>query len=143
MSISERVRNRRVELNLTQVELAALAGVKQQSIQQLESGATKRPRFLLELSKALKCSLEWLQDGTGEPNTEEMFQLPKTSIHPVNVKIPSNYRKLTQEQEELLDLFDSLPAEEASRFLRELKAKSAHFAAIFAEMLAKHGSKAG
>ncbi len=139
MSISERVRNRRNELNLTQVELAALAGVKQQSIQQLESGATKRPRFLLELSKALKCSLEWLQDGTGEPNPES--QRPKV-IQPSNTEPPTSYRKLTKEQEELLDLFDSLPAEEATRFLRELKAKSAHFAAIFAEMLAKHGNKA-
>ncbi|MDC9591674.1 helix-turn-helix domain-containing protein [Xenorhabdus sp. XENO-10] len=48
---------------------------------------------------------------------------------------------LTKEQEELLTLFDSLPAEEASRFLRELKTKSAHFNAIFAEMLAKRGAK--
>ncbi|MBC8947310.1 helix-turn-helix domain-containing protein [Xenorhabdus indica] len=143
MSISERVRNRRIELNLTQVELAALAGVKQQSIQQLESGMTKRPRFLLELSKALKCSLEWLQYGTGEPDAEEMFQSPKNSIQPTNVKIPPNYRKLTKKQEELLDLFENLPSEEADRFLRELKAKSAHFDAIFAEMMAKRGIKAG
>ncbi|WP_426576748.1 helix-turn-helix domain-containing protein [Xenorhabdus stockiae] len=48
---------------------------------------------------------------------------------------------LTKEQEELLNLFDNLPSEEASRFLRELKAKSAHFNAIFAEMLAKRGAK--
>ncbi|PHM46567.1 helix-turn-helix domain-containing protein [Xenorhabdus miraniensis] len=142
MSISERVRNRRVELNLTQVEVAALAGVKQQSIQQLESGMTKRPRFLLELSKALKCSLEWLQYGTGDPNVEEATQ-PQVSIQSTNGLIPSNYRKLTKEQEELLDLFDSLPAEEASRFLRELKTKSAHFNAIFAEMMAKRGIKTG
>ncbi|MGJ0580824.1 helix-turn-helix domain-containing protein [Xenorhabdus bovienii] len=140
MSISERVRNRRVEMNLTQVELAALSGVKQQSIQQLESGMTKRPRFLLELSKALKCSLEWLQYGTSDPSTEEQSSTPSQAE--LNEKIPENYRKLTKEQEELLNLFDSLPAEEADRFLRELKAKSAHFAAIFTEMLAKHGSKA-
>ncbi|MDE9537204.1 helix-turn-helix domain-containing protein [Xenorhabdus bovienii] len=139
MSISERVRNRRVELNLTQMELAVLAGVKQQSIQQLESGQTKRPRFLLELSQALKCSLEWLQCGTGETDIEGNSQ-------PTNVELdknaPSNYRKLTKEQEELLDLFDSLPSEEASRFLKELKTKSTHFKAIFAEMLAKHGTRA-
>ncbi|MGJ0627934.1 helix-turn-helix domain-containing protein [Xenorhabdus bovienii] len=140
MSISERVRNRRIELKLTQVELAALSGVKQQSIQQLENGMTKRPRFLLELSKALKCSSEWLQYGTGDPNTKEQSTIPSQAK--LNAPPPENYRKLTKEQEELLNLFDSLPAEEADRFLRELKAKSAHFAAIFAEMLAKHGSKA-
>ncbi|MDE1492886.1 helix-turn-helix domain-containing protein [Xenorhabdus bovienii] len=140
MSISERVRNRRIELNLTQVELAALSGVKQQSIQQLENGMTKRPRFLLELSKALKCSSEWLQYGIGDPSTKEQSTIPSQAE--LNAHPPENYRKLTKEQEELLNLFDSLPAEEADRFLRELKAKSAHFAAIFAEMLAKHGSKA-
>ncbi|PHM45597.1 helix-turn-helix domain-containing protein [Xenorhabdus miraniensis] len=48
---------------------------------------------------------------------------------------------LAKEHEELLSLFDSLPSEEADRFLRELRAKSAHFNAIFAEMLAKRGSK--
>ncbi|PHM51501.1 transcriptional regulator [Xenorhabdus sp. KK7.4] len=50
--------------------------------------------------------------------------------------------QLTTQQKELLALFDNLPSEEADRFLRELKAKSAHFDAIFAEMLAKRGNKA-
>ncbi|MBD2804094.1 helix-turn-helix domain-containing protein [Xenorhabdus szentirmaii] len=49
--------------------------------------------------------------------------------------------KLTKQQKELLALFDSLPSEEADRFLRELKAKSTHFNAIFAEMMAKRGIK--
>ncbi|WP_052740014.1 helix-turn-helix domain-containing protein [Photorhabdus luminescens] len=52
-------------------------------------------------------------------------------------------RYLTPEQEELLKAFDSLPRDEAQRVLRETKAKAAHFDAIFAEMLAKRGSKAG
>ncbi|WP_196245019.1 helix-turn-helix domain-containing protein [Xenorhabdus bovienii] len=49
---------------------------------------------------------------------------------------------LTKEQAKLLELFDSLPSEEAERFLREMKARSTHFNAIFAEMLAKRGIKA-
>ncbi|WP_445935480.1 helix-turn-helix domain-containing protein [Photorhabdus sp. P32] len=52
-------------------------------------------------------------------------------------------RYLTPEQEELLDVYDGLPNEEAQKFLREMKAKKAHFDAIFAEMLEKRGSKAG
>ncbi|MDE9447188.1 helix-turn-helix domain-containing protein [Xenorhabdus bovienii] len=51
--------------------------------------------------------------------------------------------QLTKRQTELLELFDGLPSEEAERFLREMKARSTHFNAIFAEMLAKRGSKAG
>ncbi|WP_342064667.1 helix-turn-helix transcriptional regulator [Candidatus Fukatsuia endosymbiont of Drepanosiphum platanoidis] len=37
------------------MELAIKVGIKQQSIQQIESGATKRPKFLFEIAKALNC----------------------------------------------------------------------------------------
>ena len=54
-SLSERVKKRRNELNLTQASLAELVGTKQQTIQQVESGLTKRPRKLIELATALQC----------------------------------------------------------------------------------------
>lgn len=62
-TISERLKQKRSELNLTQAELAEKAGIKQQSIQQIESGATKRPRFLLEIASALQCDPSWLLYG--------------------------------------------------------------------------------
>lgn len=62
-TISERLKQKRSELNLTQAELAKKAGIKQQSIQQIESGATKRPRFLFEIASALHCDPSWLQYG--------------------------------------------------------------------------------
>ena len=62
-TISERLKQKRTELNLTQAQLGELAGMKQQSIQQIESGETKRPRFLLELAKALHCDASWLMYG--------------------------------------------------------------------------------
>lgn len=62
-TISERLKQKRVELNLTQAELAEKAGIKQQSIQQIESGATKRPRYLFEIALALKCDPSWLLYG--------------------------------------------------------------------------------
>ncbi|HHU4981472.1 TPA: helix-turn-helix domain-containing protein [Yersinia enterocolitica] len=62
-TISERLKQRRSELNLTQAELAEKAGIKQQSIQQIESGATKRPRFLFEIASALQCEPSWLLYG--------------------------------------------------------------------------------
>lgn len=63
MSIAKRTKDKRIELDLTQSELANLAGTTQQSIEQLESGKTKRPRFLPELAKALHCDLAWLLEG--------------------------------------------------------------------------------
>ena len=62
-TISDRVKQKRSELNLTQAELAEKAGIKQQSIQQIESGFTKRPRYLLEIASALQCDASWLQNG--------------------------------------------------------------------------------
>ncbi|RNW09795.1 XRE family transcriptional regulator [Morganella morganii subsp. morganii] len=63
-TLSERVKTRRVALNLTQSELAEMVGLKQQSIQQIESGFIKRPRFIVEIATALKCDPSWLICGT-------------------------------------------------------------------------------
>ncbi|MDU3155801.1 helix-turn-helix domain-containing protein [Hafnia paralvei] len=63
-TISERLKEKRVELKMTQTELAHRAGVKQQSIQLIEAGVTKRPRFLFEIAIALNCDPVWLQYGS-------------------------------------------------------------------------------
>ncbi|MFP9227575.1 helix-turn-helix domain-containing protein [Pectobacterium cacticida] len=65
-TISERLKQKRLELGMTQAELAHSAGVKQQSIQLIEAGITKRPRFLFEIAKVLKCDPSWLQYGNGD-----------------------------------------------------------------------------
>ena len=62
-TLSDRVKKRRSELNLTQAGLAELSGTKQQTIQQVESGLTKRPRKLIELATALQCEPRWLLFG--------------------------------------------------------------------------------
>lgn len=62
-TLSDRVKKRRSELNLTQTGLAELSGTKQQTIQQVESGLTKRPRKLIELATALQCEPRWLLFG--------------------------------------------------------------------------------
>ena len=57
MSLAARFKARRLELGMTQVEVANSAGVSQQSIESIESGRTRKPRNLLDLAKALKCRL--------------------------------------------------------------------------------------
>ncbi|EPH2853645.1 helix-turn-helix domain-containing protein [Serratia nevei] len=63
--LSHRIKQKRNELNLTQAQLAEMVGAKQQSIQLIESGKTRRPRLLLELASALKCDAAWLLYGKG------------------------------------------------------------------------------
>ncbi|WP_428945267.1 helix-turn-helix domain-containing protein [Pantoea sp. FN060301] len=63
-TFSQRLKQKRLERNMTQAQLADKAGMRQQSIQSIESGVTKRSRFLFELAVALQCDANWLMYGT-------------------------------------------------------------------------------
>ncbi|WP_407084627.1 helix-turn-helix domain-containing protein [Pluralibacter gergoviae] len=65
-TISQRIKKKREELHLSQAQLAALAGMRQQSLQAIEAGLTKRPRFLIELAEALNCEPQWLLYGESQ-----------------------------------------------------------------------------
>jgi phage repressor protein C with HTH and peptisase S24 domain len=66
MTLGARVRQCRLSLNWSQAELARRIGVKQQSVDQLESGKVSRPRYIVELAEALNVPLEWLRHGKGQ-----------------------------------------------------------------------------
>lgn len=63
MNLAYRVKQKRVELNLSQMQLAQMVGMRQQSLQAIEAGETKRPRLLMELASALGCEPHWLLHG--------------------------------------------------------------------------------
>ncbi|MDU1952021.1 helix-turn-helix domain-containing protein [Atlantibacter hermannii] len=63
MSLADRVKQKRIELGLTQTEAAELAGIRQQSWQSIEDGKTLKPRNIIGIAKALKCDPEWLMNG--------------------------------------------------------------------------------
>ncbi|AMZ77629.1 MULTISPECIES: LexA family protein [Enterobacter] len=72
MNLSDRVKQRRLQLGMTQTELAEKIGATQQGIVSIESGRTKRPRNLLELSKALQTDANWLMNGGSFQTLEEV-----------------------------------------------------------------------
>lgn len=55
-TIGFRVKKRRKELQMTQVELAAKLGIPQGQLSQIESGRIKRPKNTRELANALGCT---------------------------------------------------------------------------------------
>ncbi|HDC4311204.1 TPA: helix-turn-helix domain-containing protein [Enterobacter kobei] len=63
MSLADRVKQKRAELGLTQVEAAEMAGIRQQSWQSIEDGKTLKPRNIIGIAKALKCDPDWLMNG--------------------------------------------------------------------------------
>ena len=63
-SVSDRVRERRLALKLSQPQLAKKASsITYQAIQQLEAGGGTK--HLVVIARALGVSAEWLQDGSG------------------------------------------------------------------------------
>ncbi|SFN77126.1 Transcriptional regulator, contains XRE-family HTH domain [Izhakiella capsodis] len=68
-----------------------------------------------------------LRDGTIEVDKDSSPKLDSDNKH---------------EHQELIDIFSALPDAEAKRFLSEMKARKAHFDAIFEEMLKKRHGKA-
>jgi transcriptional regulator with XRE-family HTH domain len=58
----------RKKQRLTQQELAAISGVSQQAISNIEKGTRKSPRVgtLLKLSRSLKCTVDDLIEENGE-----------------------------------------------------------------------------
>ncbi|WP_312411608.1 S24 family peptidase [Pseudescherichia sp.] len=63
MGLAERVKQKRIELGLTQTEAAELAGIRQQSWQSIEDGKTLKPRNIIGIAKALRCDANWLMNG--------------------------------------------------------------------------------
>ena len=63
MSFNERVRQRRIELGLSQAELGKMAGVPQSTIGQIENGRNKSSTKILELANTLQTSVEYLIEG--------------------------------------------------------------------------------
>lgn len=63
MNLASRAKKRRLELNLTQAEVAKRAGIAQQSVEAIENGKTRKPRNLLQLAEALSCDPKWLLIG--------------------------------------------------------------------------------
>lgn len=66
MTLGARVRQCRLALSWSQAELADRIGVKQQSIDQLESGKVSRPRYIVELAESLNVPMDWLRHGKGQ-----------------------------------------------------------------------------
>ena len=63
-----RLRRRRQEQGLRKQELAARIGVSLTTIQQYENGQLPKGEFAVRLAGVLRCSLDWLLAGRGDPD---------------------------------------------------------------------------
>jgi transcriptional regulator with XRE-family HTH domain len=85
MSIGQRVRMRRHELNITQVDLSRTSGITQSSLSNIETDSTKslRGMTLIGLARGLKTSTRWIMSGKGPHEPEP--QLSAQEEHLIQV----------------------------------------------------------
>lgn len=77
MSLADRVKKRRLELEFSQTEAAEKAGIRQQSWASIEDGKTLKPRNIVGIAEALRCNPVWLMNGgcmlpAGDVNTRRI-----------------------------------------------------------------------
>ena len=70
MAISQRIKERRQDVGLTQAGLARAVGASREAVSMWENGNVKRirPNNLISCARALECNLEWLVKGVGSPS---------------------------------------------------------------------------
>lgn len=64
MTLSIRLKQARHKKKLTQADLAAAIGVKQQAIQRIEAGKVKTSSYIVQMAKVLGVPAEWLAMGS-------------------------------------------------------------------------------
>lgn len=62
-ALADRLKYLRQFHNLSQAELAKIAGTTQQAIQQAESGKARQPRYLHQVARALSIPVDWMVFG--------------------------------------------------------------------------------
>jgi transcriptional regulator with XRE-family HTH domain len=121
-TLGTRLLRRRKELKLSQAALGKLVQVAHVTISQWERDETQPAgKRLFALSKALQCNPTWLMFGDDDKLPGEPTPPPR--------------EELSTQHQELIDLFDSLPASEQEAQLSELRARVENFNRLFDELL--------
>lgn len=96
--IGKRIRSRRNELNITQTQIYKETGISSGNLSSIETGKIlPSSSALIELSKILDCSIDWILLGDDTFFKTQFFNNREQ-------KLLSNFRKLsTRDQEEILD----------------------------------------
>ncbi|PWI82103.1 transcriptional regulator [Enterobacter sp. CGMCC 5087] len=121
-TFGSRLLRRRKELKLSQAALGKMVQVAHVTISQWERDETQPAgKRLFGLSKALQCSPTWLMFGDED----------KVPTEPVQQQV----QELSPQHQELIELFDALPASEQEAQLNELRARVDNFSRLFDELL--------
>jgi transcriptional regulator with XRE-family HTH domain len=76
MTPGERIKKRRRELKLSQIQAAKAAGISQSSLSEIETGETRslKGRTLFGIARALKTTTAWIMNGRGTHDVEQLTE---------------------------------------------------------------------
>ena len=114
-SLAERAKARRIELGITQEDVARVSGLKQSDVSKIESGRIQKTTEMIGLARALRCNAIWLAHGQGD-------MLPSANT-------PAAQPMQTPGAIELAELYDMIPV---SQRIKRAQAFAAAAAAIVA-----------
>lgn len=97
MSIGERIRKTREEIDKTQEWLCEKVGFKQPTLSQLENGDSAGSKYLPAIAAALGVNAYWLQTGRGSKH-------PIQSISPKELQLVIAYREATDEGKTFIEM---------------------------------------
>lgn len=121
LTIGERIRARRKELDFTQRSLAKALKISHVSVSQWErDDSDPTGKNLFALAKVLQCSPTWILFGDDSQQPDEPHEAGLV---------------LDERQKELLELFDALPESEQDAQLSEMRARVQNFNKLFEELL--------
>ncbi len=114
MTIAERLKHAREKRDLTQQQLAKIAGVTQSTIANIENGIRQKPRAIISIAKALAVDPGWLESGKGQAypsNVTEAERSSSTSSTSIQAALDVLERELTKldmpGRERMAPLFES------------------------------------
>ena len=120
--------------------IARNLGVSSKAVSKwLNAESMPRQDKMNELAAFLRVDVLWLQHGREGLNRPQKVSRSDEVLCEIT---PGEVVKLSQQQKELLNAFSKLPEAEAERILAEVKARSAHFMAMYEEMHKKLHGKA-
>lgn len=101
--LSDRLKYLRAYLNLSQAELANMAGTTQQAVQQAEKGKACQPRYLHQLARELDIPVEWLVFGEmPEENNKAVPVTDDPEFSDKSQEILNNFFSMSEKDQQLL-----------------------------------------
>lgn len=126
MGMAEKIRKRRIELGLTQEELATKLGVQKSAVAKYESGRVQNIKraMISKLAQALECDPVWLMDLEQHEENPLLMKLAEDVTQ--RNRLMAYYEKLSkltpEHQIAVTTVIDFLASEEAKE--KEIKSQS-------------------